>query len=78
MPEDFEVRASPEGKQLSAAEVQRWSLEEAPLVGLVCGWKERKIWLLWLAPYQTVEIWSEVVTGEDDQRLARRRARARR
>ena len=46
MPEDFEVRASPEGKQLSAAEVQRWGLEQAPLVGLVCGWKERKIWLL--------------------------------
>ena len=72
------VRDSRKVKQLSTVEVQRWGLEQAPLVGLVCGWKERKIWLLWFAPYQTVEIWPEVVTGEDDQRLARRRARARR
>ena len=30
---------------------------------LVCGWKERKIWLLLFAPYQNVEIWLEVMTG---------------
>ena len=46
MPEDFEVRASPEGKQLLTAEVQRWGFEHVPLVELVCGWKERKIWLI--------------------------------
>ena len=72
------VRASPEGKQLLAAEVQRWDLERVPLAELVCGWKERKIWLLLFAPYRTVEIWMEVMTGEDDQRFARRRARGRR
>ena len=57
------MRASPEEKQLLAAEVQRWSLEQAPLAGLVYGWKERKIWLLWFASYRTVEIWPEVMTG---------------
>ena len=53
----------PEVKQFLAAEVQRWGLEQAPLVGLVCGWKERKIWLLLFAPYQNVKIWLEVMTG---------------
>ena len=60
------VRASPEVKQLLAAEGQRWSLEQVPLAGLVCGWKERMIWLLWFAPYRTDEIWLEVMTGRDD------------
>ena len=64
------VRALPEVKQLLAAEVQRWGLEQAPLVGLVCGWKERMIWLLWFAPYRTDEIWPEVMTGRDDQTVA--------
>ena len=71
------VRASPEVKQLLVAEVQRWGLEQAPLVGLVCGWKERKIWLLWFAPYRTDEIWLEVMTVRDDRRFARRWAWAR-
>ena len=60
------------------AEAQRWGLEQAPLAGLVCGWKERKMWLLLFAPYQNVEIWLEARTGEDDRRFARRRARGRR
>ena len=72
------MRASPEGKQLFAAEVQRWVLEQAPLAGLSCGLKERKTWLLWFAPFRIAKIWSEVMTGEDDRRFARRRARARR
>ena len=55
-PEVSVVRASPEVKQLLAAKVQRWGLEQAPLAGLVCGWKERMIWLLWFAPYRTDEI----------------------
>ena len=57
------VRDSRKVKQLSTVEVQRWGLEQAPLVGLVCGWKERKIWLLWFAPCWTDEIWPEVMTG---------------
>ena len=57
------VQASSEVKQLLAVEVQRWGLEQALLAGLVCGWKERKIWLLWFAPYRTDEIWPEVMTG---------------
>ena len=65
-PEVSVVRALPEGKQLLAAEVQRWGLGQAPLAGLVCGWKGRKIWLLWFAPYRTDEIWLEVMTGRDD------------
>ena len=72
------MRASPEEKQLFAAEVQRWVLKRAPLAELICGLKERKIWLFWFAPYRTVEIWQEVMTGEDDRRFARRQARARR
>ena len=69
------VRASLEVKQFLAAEVQRWGLEQAPLVGLVCGWKERKIWHLWFVPYRTDEIWPKVMTGRDDRRFARRRVR---
>ena len=61
-----------------AAEVQRWDLEQAPLARLFCGWKERKIWLLWFVPFRIVEIWAEVMIEEDDRRFARRRARARR
>ena len=57
------MRASSEGKQLLAAGVQRWGLEQVPLVGLVCGWNGRKIWLLWFAPYRIVEIWPKVMTG---------------
>ena len=57
------VRALPEVKQLLAAEVQRWGLEQVPLTGLVCGWNERMIWLLWFAPYRTDEIWPEEITG---------------
>ena len=71
------VRASPEVKQLLVAEVQRWGLEQAPLARLVCGWKERMIWLLWFAAYRTDEIWPEVMTGRDDRRFPRRRARVR-
>ena len=52
LPEASAVRASLEGKQLVATEVQRWVLERAPLAGLSCGLKERKIWLLWFAPFQ--------------------------
>ena len=66
--EAFVVRASPEVKQLLAAQVQRWSLEQAPLAGLVYGWKERKIWLLWFASYRTVEIWPEVMAESDDRK----------
>ena len=61
--EAFVVRASPEVKQLLAAKVQRWGLEQAPLAGLVCGWNERMIWLIWFAPYQIDKIWPEVMTG---------------
>ena len=71
------VRALPEGKQLLAAKVQRWGLEQAPLARLVCGWKKKKIWLLWFAPYRADKIWPEVMTGRDDRRFARRRAQAR-
>ena len=76
-PEVSVVRALPEGKQLLAAEVQRWGLEQAPLARLVCGWKKKKIWLLWFAPYRADKIWPEVMTGRDDWRFARHRARAR-
>ena len=62
------VRASPEVKQLLAAEVQRWGLEQTPLAGLVCGWKEMMIWLIWFAPYRTDEIWPEVLIGRDNRR----------
>ena len=76
-PEVSVVRALPEGKQLLAAEVQRWGLEQAPLVGLICGWKEMKIWLLWFAPYRIDETWPEVMVERDDWRFARRWAWAR-
>ena len=67
-----------EGKLLLAAEAQRWDLERAPLAELVCGWKERKMWLLLFAPYQNVEIWLEARTegsrvvglGEGDEQTA--------
>ena len=67
-PEVSVVRALPEGKQLLAAKVQRWGLEQEPLSRLVCGWKEMKIWLLWFAPYRTDEIWPEVMAESDDRK----------
>ena len=57
------VRALPEVRQLLAAEGQWWGLEQMPLAGLICGWKERMIWLLWFAPYRTDKIWPELMTG---------------
>ena len=77
LPEASTVRASLEGKQLFAAEVQRWVLEWAPLTGLSCGLKERKTWPLWFAPFRVAEIWPEVTTGEYERRFVRCRARAR-
>ena len=72
------MRASPEEKLLLAAEAQKWDLERSPLAGLSCGLKERKIWLLWFAPFRIAEIWPEVTTGEDERRFVRCRALAKR
>ena len=63
-PEAFAMRASPKGKQLFAAEVQRWVLEQAPLARLSYSLKERKIWLLWFAPFRI----AKNLVGNDDQR----------
>ena len=65
------ARASSEEKLLLAAEAQRWVLELAPLAGLSCSLTERTTWPLWFAPFWVAEIWLELMTGEDDQRLAR-------
>ncbi|RVW89432.1 hypothetical protein CK203_046836 [Vitis vinifera] len=42
-PEALAARASTEGKLLLAAEAQKWDLERAPLAGLSCGLKERRL-----------------------------------